>query len=135
MPLYLNQNPKNTLLVFICLAMFSLVESFRYGFYAVKTHGFDKLIIGKLFGVLRYNLFLVCYPLGAACECLVLYFVARAIGSSLDITMPNKWNFAFATAKFLYAMIPCYGAVFPQIYKYLLKQRREYMSGLSKKLN
>jgi hypothetical protein len=91
----------------------------------------DRTFIGRLFGLLRYNLFLVCYPLGAGCECLVLYFVAKAIGTSMNIELPNRCNFGFDTAKFIYLMIPAYGVVFPQIYKYLLKQRREYMAGLS----
>lgn len=90
-------------------------------------------MIGKFFGILRYNLFLVCYPLGAACECLVLYYVAKGLGSTMNINMPNRWNFGLDFQKCLYVMMLGYGVVFPQIYKYLLKQRREFMSGLSAK--
>jgi len=113
MPQYLKHNPKHTLLVFICLAMFSMVESFRYGFYLVKKFNLEKTIIGKFFGILRYNLFLVCYPLGAACECLVLYYVAKGIGSTMNINMPNRWNFGLDFQKCLYVMMLGYGVVFP----------------------
>lgn len=126
MPIYLEANPHSSFLVFICLLMFCLVESFRYGYYFLKQNSIEL----KLFGLIRYNSFIVCYPLGAASECLVLYFTAKKLGDHYSLKMPNAWNFAFDMPLFMFALIPVYGAVFPQIYGYLMKQRRHYLHSL-----
>ena len=105
--------------------MFCIVESFRYAFYFLKSHGKDESLIGKLLGLIRYNSFLVCYPIGAASECLVVYEVAKRIRKEMpdrfSIRMHNKANFAFDMTYCMYFMIVLYGAVFPKLYTYLLK--------------
>lgn len=50
-----------------------------------------------------------------------------------SIRMPNKVNFAFDMAYCMYFMIVLYGAVFPKLYSYLLRQRKTYMEGFNKK--
>jgi very-long-chain (3R)-3-hydroxyacyl-CoA dehydratase len=132
MPLAQNGSP----LVFLCIFMFCIVESFRYAFYFLKSNGKDESLIGKLFGLIRYNSFLICYPLGAGSECLVVYEVAKRIRKEmpdrLSIRMPNKVNFAFDMTYCMYFMIVLYGAVFPKLYSYLLRQRKAYMEGFNK---
>ena len=132
LPLALNNSP----LVFICILMFCIVESFRYAFYFLKSHAKDETLIGKFFGLIRYNTFLVVYPIGAGAECLTVYQVAWRIRKEMpdqfSIRMPNKFNFAFDTIYFMYLMIVLYGAVFPKIYSYLLRQRRSYMQSFTK---
>lgn len=119
--------------------MFCIVESFRYGFYFLKMRNLDETFIGKLFGIIRYNSFLVCYPLGAGSECLIVYLTARMLSKTnpdfYSIRMPNRLNFAFDMVYFMYALIPIYGTVFPQIYTYLLRQRKAYMLSLKEKRN
>ena len=46
--------------------------------------------------------------------------------------MPNKVNFAFDMTYCMYFMIVMYGAVFPKLYTYLLRQRKAYMEGYNK---
>jgi Protein tyrosine phosphatase-like protein, PTPLA len=117
--------------VFACLLMFCVVESFRYSFYLLKQHNLDNSFIGRICGMIRYNSFIVCYPIGALGECLVLYYTAKMIQKNhpdeYAIRMPNSLNFSFDMAWAMYAMLPLYGAVFPQIYIYLLGQRKHYM--------
>ena len=123
--------------VFLCLLMFCLVESFRYGFYFLKQQGLDETLIGRIFGLIRYNSFLVCYPLGAIGECMSLYLLAKSLGRDIpdaySIKMPNRFNFAFNVPYFMYLMLPTYAVVFPRIYTYLLKQRRQYLASTQKK--
>ena len=125
--------------VFLCLLMFCLVESFRYGFYFLKQQGLDETLIGRSFGLIRYNSFLVCYPLGAIGECMSLYLLAKSIQVKDDIPdtysirMPNRFNFAFNVPYFMYLMLPTYAVVFPRIYTYLLKQRRQYLASSQRK--
>lgn len=125
--------------VFLCLLMFCLVESFRYGFYFLKQQGLDETLIGRGFGLIRYNSFLVCYPLGAIGECMSLYLLAKSlqvkddIPDTYSIRMPNRFNFAFNVPYFMYLMLPTYAVVFPRIYTYLLKQRRQYLASSQRK--
>ena len=125
--------------VFLCLLMFCLVESFRYGFYFLKHQGLDETLIGRGFGLIRYNSFLVCYPLGAIGECMSLYLLAKSlqvkddIPDTYSIRMPNRFNFAFNVPYFMYLMLPTYAVVFPRIYTYLLKQRRQYLASSQRK--
>jgi len=122
---------------FICLLMFCIVESFRYSFYFLKQMGLEDSKIGRLFGLIRYNSFLLCYPIGAFSECLALFYTARHMSKEFpdkySIRMPNRFNFAFDMNLFMYVMIPLYGVVFPRIYAYLLKQRKAYMQSLREK--
>jgi Protein tyrosine phosphatase-like protein, PTPLA len=95
--------------------MFSIVESSRYGFYFLKGRNLDSTKIGRLFGLLRYNTFTICYPVGACCDCLVGFYSAKFLSGVDDysVRMPNSWNFAFDMSYFLYALVPLYGATFP----------------------
>ena len=111
--------------------MFCLVESFRYGFYFLKQQGLDETLIGSIFGLIRYNSFLVCYPLGAIGESMSVYLLAKHLGKEIpdtySVRMPKIFNFAFNVPYFMYVMLPTYAVVFPRIYTYLLKQRRQYL--------
>jgi len=68
-----------------------------------------------MFGLLRYNAFTVCYPIGASCDLLVGFYGAKYLSGTDDysIRMPNAFNFAFDMSYFLYALVPVYGATFP----------------------
>ena len=101
--------------------MFAIVESYRYGFYFLKQINLDRTPIGKFFGFLRYNLFLICYPIGAGSEVMALYFAGKMIKKTdsdlYTVKMPNKFNFMWDTVYFMYFMIPIYGVIFPKIYR------------------
>ena len=117
------------------IMMFCTVESFRYGFYYLKQVNMDEgTQIGTIFGWLRFNLFLVCYPIGAFSEVVVLLNAAKEVAKTspkkYSIEMPNPYNFAFDMEYFMYFGIVCYVLVFPQIYMYLVAQRKNYFRSL-----
>ena len=103
----------------LTLMMFSTVESFRYSFYFLKQVNMDEgTQIGRVFGWLRFNLFLVCYPLGAIGEIMVLLNAAQEVGKSgspkkYSLEMPNPYNFAFDMEYFMYLLPVIYLFVFP----------------------
>ena len=54
--------------------MFCLVESFRYLYYLVKQLGLEHKLFGRVLGFIRYNSFIVCYPIGAIGENIVMWY-------------------------------------------------------------
>ena len=84
--------------VFLAFASFLLGDGVRYPFYIVKTIGAEKSFLGNLFGHLRYNVWIICYPLGAFCDTMAGVFAAETI-ERLGIyqsSLPNKYNWAFS---------------------------------------
>ena len=111
-------------LVTIALFCFAIVESSRYGVSLCKTEGWSESLIGRIFGHLRWNTFLICYPIGATCDCLCAVFSIGVVGKSnpmmYSFSLPNALNFSFNFYYFLHVMPIVYIAIFPGIYKYLL---------------
>jgi very-long-chain (3R)-3-hydroxyacyl-CoA dehydratase len=116
--------------IFMTLMMFCIVESIRYPYYYLKSNGKENTTIGRFYGWLRYNTFIVCYPIGAIGEVLVGFAALPEIRSTspkrFSIEMPNDWNFAF-DMEYLIKLLPLiYIAGFPMNYLYLLGQRKRY---------
>ena len=99
-------------IIFIALFCFSIVEIKRYGVSFCKGTGLIDTTIGRVFSNLRWNTFLICYPLGATCDCLAGVFTIKLIeGSDL-----------FYYFRYFLIMLPvAYLAVFPGIFRYLLQ--------------
>ena len=51
--------------LFLALLSFLIGDGCRYPFYVLKTLNLERTIPGRIFGNLRYNMWLVFYPLGA----------------------------------------------------------------------
>ena len=116
--------------VIIALICFSIVDPSRYGVNLCKILNISDSKIGRVFAHLRWNTFLICYPLGAICDGLCAYYatevVARSDPMMYSVTMPNSWNVAFNFHYFLRILPVGYVAIFPGIYSYLLAQRKAF---------
>jgi very-long-chain (3R)-3-hydroxyacyl-CoA dehydratase len=78
---------------------------------------------------LRYSAFIILYPVGVAGEWLNVYckwdVISQCCPRVFSIAMPNALNFAFDYRWFiLYVAIPGYVLGFPQLYGYMLSQRK-----------
>ena len=51
--------------IFLALLSFLIGDGVRYPFYILKTIEMERTLLGRLFGNLRYNMWLIFYPLGA----------------------------------------------------------------------
>jgi hypothetical protein len=112
--------------IYSTLICFSLADSTRYFYYFLKMNE-DKSILAKIFGNLRYNLFLIAYPIGALGEAIILWnskeYIRSAEPKHFSIAMPNKYNFAFDMEYFINITPLLYLTGFPNNYIYMLNQR------------
>lgn len=71
----------------------------RYLYYALKEAGLNPYF--SLW--LRYNSFIVLYPLGVAAECAMIYLAYPAVREQQLLTypMPNAYNISFHYAIFV----------------------------------
>ena len=121
-------------LFFVTLVCFTIVEQARYGANFFATIGMKDSPIAKVLQKIRWNAFLVCYPLGASLEG-IMHWYAVPVLQSMDpmpysLTMPNKLNFAFNFSYFL-TVLPIFMAmVFSGSYSYLLGKRKQYYANL-----
>ena len=70
---------RNGPFIFLALFAFAIAEPVRYPFYFLKTLELDNTLVGKLFGHLRYNLFIFFYPLGAFADLMAGVYSAKNI--------------------------------------------------------
>lgn len=63
--------------VFLAFAAFAIAEPIRYPYYLLKILDCENTMVGKFFGHLRYNLFILFYPLGALCDGLTGMYSAK----------------------------------------------------------
>ena len=110
---------------------FSVAEPIRYPYYLLKMVDSDETSLGKFFGHLRYNMFIIFYPLGAFCDLMAGYHSAETMASNghYSILMPNTLNFSVSYPWFISRLLPLlYILSFPVNYGYLLAQRKKYYS-------
>ncbi|KFZ12143.1 hypothetical protein V502_07244 [Pseudogymnoascus sp. VKM F-4520 (FW-2644)] len=91
-----------------------VTEVIRYGYFALALSGETVEIVGWL----RYNTFIVLYPLGIASECWLMYL---AIPYANEVS--ELWGY------FYYAMLAIYVPGTYVLYSYMMKQRRKAMRG------
>ena len=81
-------------------------------------------------GHLRWNLFLVLYPIGAFGDGLAGVLTIPVLKSQdpmpYSVSMPNKLNFGFNASYFFTALPFAYIAQFPINFGHLLRKRREF---------
>lgn len=105
---------------------FALVEITRYPYYLMKMTGFQDSVIGRFYGHMRYNLFIVFYPLGAYCDLMAGIHSLPNV-AHMNYELPNKLNIAFDYQFFIGRIAPLlYITAFPLNYQYLLHQRTRY---------
>lgn len=113
------------------IVAWSLSELIRYSFFAMKEMG----SVPYLSLWLRYSGFIVLYPLGVASELTMVYLALPYIKSSKmwNYPMPNALNFEFDY--YIACLLVClvYIPGLPQLYGYLLKQRRKMLSPVKDK--
>ncbi len=119
--------------IFLCMLNWSLIEIIRFGFYFLKAVSPDSAL-SKVFGHLRYNVFIFAYILGVSGENLAIYYGYKqlVLNESLGILpfwtvrMPNAWNFAFELRYFLIISPLLYLGGFPGLYMHMWRQRAKF---------
>ncbi|KAK9826727.1 hypothetical protein WJX81_002276 [Elliptochloris bilobata] len=108
----------------------SLSEILRYGFYAAKELGHVPYPLLWL----RYSAFLVLYPFGVGSEMTMARLAMPVIHDRglLSLRMPNALNYSFDYYWFCWVAVACYLPGLPQLYLYMLKQRKRVLGPASK---
>lgn len=100
-------------------------EIIRYGFFALKEAGLQPY--GMLW--LRYTGFIVLYPLGVSSELAMVWLAMPELRRSgtWSVALPNAWNFGFSYWLACWVAVAAYLPGFPQLYGYMLAQRRKLL--------
>ena len=113
---------------------FAVAEPVRYPYYLLKLIGYEETALGRFYGHLRYNLFIVFYPIGAFCDLMTGVHSAPNV-AHLNYLMPNTLNIAFNYQFAISVVTPIiYAIMLPFNYKYLLAQRSKYYAQRAEKL-
>lgn len=103
-----------------CVLAWAITEVFRFSYYT-----FTSLQEGFL-GHVRYNLFIVLYPLGVTAELLCMWSARHAVLTlneqerPFSTIMPNTVNFEWKYEWMAPLMYLIYIIFFPQLYFYML---------------
>jgi very-long-chain (3R)-3-hydroxyacyl-CoA dehydratase len=128
--------PEGHFAVTLTLLMWSIIEIIRYPFYTIKALPVLKDgALAKFLGHLRYNAFIVNYPVGVLGELIACYGAYETM-KKLDkmpfsLEMPNSYNFAFKFDYLLLSLPVVYGLFFPQLYGHMWIQRKKFYSAPS----
>lgn len=78
---------------------------------------------------LRYSAFLVLYPFGVGSEMTMARLAMPVIRDRglLSLRMPNALNYSFDYYWFCWLAVACYLPGLPQLYLYMLKQRKRVL--------
>ena len=115
--------------IFLALAAFAVGEPVRYFYYLVKSFDLEHHPIGRVLGHLRYNVFIIVYPIGATCDGLASYYsTENNLRTGIySYPLPNSLNVGFSYAWFTGNFIPImYIVMLPLNYKLLLAMRSKY---------
>ena len=119
-------DPTNDIAIFMVALPWAITECVRYPFYQFKG-------LQEYLGHLRYNLFIVLYPIGVTGEllcCYRLYQISLPLARKdkpYTFDMPNMWNFAFDFETVVMYILPVvYLFGFPPLYMYMLSQRKKF---------
>ena len=99
----------------------AITEVIRYSFYTFKNVSILKH--------LRYNLFLVLYPLGVSCELLCVLHSCYAVSNMAPedkyytLVVPNAANFTFKYEWTIVIFVLVYLDGFPKLFMHMLRQR------------
>jgi very-long-chain (3R)-3-hydroxyacyl-CoA dehydratase len=109
------------------LTAWCLSEIIRYGFFALKEIGSQP----DLMVWLRYSGFLILYPLGVSSELAMVWLALPVIRLKglWSISLPNPLNFSVSYDVVCILAVCAYLPGFPQLFGYMLKQRRKVLGG------
>eukprot|EP01084_Bolivina_argentea_P256091 431043_1 len=119
------------------LLAWSLAEVIRYPFYICKSLKRNSSFLEWL----RYNAFIILYPIGFAAEMRCWYGLINLLGLNNNVNdasvnyqyaMPNKMNFEISLrgwSMFIFALTPCAGAY---MFYQMFLGRRKYMRSKKK---
>ena len=96
------------------LVAHAVTEIIRYGYFALALAGESLDIVGWL----RYNTFIVLYPLGISSECWLIYLAIKPANEISEL-----WGY------FYWSMLALYVPGSYVLYTYMMKQRRKAMRG------
>uniref|UniRef100_M8CA66 Very-long-chain (3R)-3-hydroxyacyl-CoA dehydratase n=1 Tax=Aegilops tauschii TaxID=37682 RepID=M8CA66_AEGTA len=105
----------------------ALMEVIRYPYYGMKeTFGFAHFWLLWL----RYNMFLILYPIGMLSEVGLIYVTLPYMKASNKycLQMPNKWNFSFNYHYASVLLMGIYFPGFPHLFHYMLIRRKVVLS-------
>ncbi|GAB4816673.1 hypothetical protein N2152v2_003719 [Parachlorella kessleri] len=109
------------------LTAWSLSEIIRYSFFAFKELGLQPYLLLWL----RYTGFILLYPLGVSSELTMVWLALPTIKRRrlLSMDLPNPLNFGFDYYIVCWLVVLAYLPGFPQLYTYMLAQRRKLLGG------
>ncbi|KAG2443040.1 hypothetical protein HYH02_009455 [Chlamydomonas schloesseri] len=110
------------------LTAWSITEVVRYSFFAVKELA-GSVPYPLLW--LRYTTFIPLYPLGVASELSMVRLALPAIWARhlWSVDLPNAFNWAFDYPVLCALIVLSYLPGLPQLYLYMLAQRKKVLSG------
>ncbi|EFP05368.1 hypothetical protein CRE_26953 [Caenorhabditis remanei] len=116
----------------LLLVAWSVTEVIRYSFYALSVL---KQPIPYFLLWLRYTLFYVLYPMGVSGELLTLFASLKEVDEKkiLTLEMPNRLNMGISFWWVLIIAALTYIPGFPQLYFYMIGQRKKVLGGGNKK--
>jgi very-long-chain (3R)-3-hydroxyacyl-CoA dehydratase len=118
---------RDSLGVPLLLFAWSLAELTRYIYYALNIYN----IIPKFVVWCRYTFFIALYPIGVTGELLTIIsslpFIRKRLLFSLPL--PNILNVSVYYDLILIGIMLSYIPFFPQLYLYMLKQRKKFLGG------
>ncbi|XP_074602474.1 very-long-chain (3R)-3-hydroxyacyl-CoA dehydratase hpo-8-like [Brevipalpus obovatus] len=108
----------------------SIGETIRYLYYLLKDAGISPHWLTWL----RYTMFPPLYPFGIAGEMLLLFVGYKHLKETklFALHLPNQLNVSFQAEWLIVAILGLYVIFFPQVFFYLLRQRRKVLSSLGK---
>lgn len=115
----------------LLLTAWSVAELTRYIYYALNIYN----IVPSILTWCRYTFFIVLYPMGVSGELLTIVAALPTISakSMWAIELPNFANISFYYQHALWVIMASYIPFFPQLYFYMLKQRKKFVGGVGKK--
>jgi len=109
----------------LLLFAWSIAEATRYIYYALNIY--DK--VPGFLTWCRYSFFILLYPIGVSGELIsivaALPYIIRH--SLFAIALPNPLNVSFYYEYLLYGVMASYIPFFPQLYFYMLNQRKKFL--------
>lgn len=104
-----------------------LAETTRYIYYALNLMKLNVYIVTWA----RYSFFIGLYPLGVSGELLILYKLIKIVTMTgvYDYLLPNKLNISFQANVAILLLMLSYIPFFPQLYFYMLSQRKKFLGG------
>jgi len=118
---------QSSLGLLLLIVAWSIAESTRYIYYALNIYD----MVPHALTWARYTFFIALYPMGVIGEHITIisalpYIISRKMYS---FPLPNPVNISFYYEYALYGIMASYLPFFPQLYLYMLGQRKKFLGG------